>query len=99
MNGQFNVGDVAILRNDPAITTCPAIKRAEGDEVVIVGSLRVWELTDGPFLGYLVWHPQARDFYCAPHELRRPKPPTTGEQAIRAMFDAPPQPLLVPEVA
>lgn len=99
MNAQFNVGDVAILRNDPAITTLHEIKQAEGDEVVIIGSLRVWDLTDGPFYGYMVWHPHARDFLCAPHELCRPKPPTTGEQAIRAMFDAPPKPHFVPEVA
>jgi hypothetical protein len=89
MNSNFKVGDIVILRNDPSFTIDPGIKRIEGEEVEIIGPLRMRHLGDGPFFGYMVWHPSCQEFYCAPHELRRRPPSTTGEQKIRSMFDAP----------
>lgn len=90
MDEQFKVGDIVILQNDPSFTVDAEIKRLNGEEIEIAGPLRIWTLHDGPFYGYMVTHPTCEEFFCAPHELRRPKPPTTGEQSIRAMFDSPP---------
>lgn len=99
MSETFKVGERAILQNDPSFTVDPFIKRINGEEIEIIGELRLRHLGDGPFYGYMVWHPLTEEFFCAPHELRRPKPPTTGEYMIQAMFDAPSQPQPVPEAA
>lgn len=90
MNGQFKVGDVAILRNDLSFTVDPEIKALEGEEVQVAGPLRRWNLNTGPFYGYMVSHLSCDDFFCAPHELRRRPPKSTGEERIRAMFDTSP---------
>lgn len=90
MSGQFKIGEIVILRNDPSYTTDPDIKSLEGEEVEIAGPLRTWNLIDGPFYGYMVAHPACPDFFCAPHELHRRPPRDTGEKRIRAMFDTPP---------
>ena len=99
MSDQFAVGEVVILQNDPCITEAPEIKRLNGEEVEIVGPLDYWRVTGGYFYSYMVSHPSCEMFFCAPHELRRRRPPTTGEQAIRAMFDVEPSKLSTPEVA
>jgi hypothetical protein len=50
----------------------------------------MWMTSEGPHYTYAVSHPSCADpFFCAPHELRRRQPPTTGEQSVRAMFDTP----------
>lgn len=89
MSGQFKVGDIVILRNDPAATTDLELWRLEGEEVEILAPAD-YEPFDGELLLlFLVRHASYGEFFAAPHELRRRQPPTTGEQKILAMFDVP----------
>lgn len=89
MSAPFRVGEIAIHKPDPGGD--PAFTILDGEEVEIIGALEMRDSVDGPYYSYEVFHPAAGDFLCAPHELRRRKPPTTGEQAIRAMFTNAPQ--------
>jgi hypothetical protein len=97
MSEQFKVGEVAILQPDPSITISRELIRMSGEEVIVAGPLATWSTDCGPQYTYMVTHPShAFPFFCAPHELRRKKPPTTGESLIRVMFEAPPQLVKVP---
>jgi hypothetical protein len=102
MSEQFKVGEVVIFQIDPAVTLeseLPDLGRLDGEEVVITGRLGYRHGIDRVIYSYEVHHSLYGTILAEPHELRRRQPPTTGEQMIRAMFDAPPQPQPVPEVA
>jgi hypothetical protein len=90
MSANFKVGEIAIMRNDPAITNESELWRLEGEEVEIIRPARYELFEDGPLWCFTVRHASYGELFAAPHELRRRQPPTTGEAAIRAMFDAPP---------
>jgi hypothetical protein len=85
MSEQFRVGEIVILKNDRAVTP-PQLLRFEGEEVEIVGPLGFYECDIGRIHAYVVRHMSGMGLLAEPHELRRRKPPTTGEQSILAMF-------------
>jgi len=93
--GPFKVGDVVEIYNVFG-------KNAflNGRQIEILGPLEthcgilVYEV-DVP---ELKTQPDQRTF-AETHHVRRLRPRAQGEQMIRAMFDAPPQPQPVPEVA
>lgn len=88
MSEQFKIGEIAISRLD--LDSHPILIRLSGEDVEIIGPLMVRVLIDGPHLCYDVRHSSGLEFYAAPHELRRRKPPSeTGEQSILALFKAP----------
>jgi hypothetical protein len=84
--GPFRVGDVVELHS---ITGTHA--RFNGRQVKIIKPLGLYGgiRSYGIDLPELRLHP-ATEVYGEPRFLRRKRPPTTGEQLIRAMFDAPP---------
>jgi hypothetical protein len=90
MNPKFKPGEIVIIQNDPQITFEPELKRLEGEEVEIIAPARHEPFCDGVLFCHLVRHASYGEFYAAPHELRRKRPPTTGEDGIMARFKAPP---------
>jgi hypothetical protein len=94
VNKAFQIGEIVIIQNDPAITIQTHLHQLDGEEAEIIGPLQTWPTVAGPFYAYVLYHPAVGTICCAPHELRRRRPPTTGEQAVRAMFDALSKPVL-----
>jgi len=90
MNEQFKIGEIVILECDPAATPNRALLRLRGEEVEVVGPLELYETEIGEIYLHAIWHASIGLLWAAPHELRRKRPPTTGEDMIRAMFDTPP---------
>jgi hypothetical protein len=90
MSEQFKVGDVCVGQNFVFSTD------RNGMECTVIGGLQMrpginhitgkaaWEM-----LYDVRWADGAESFQ-EPYTLRRKRPPTTGEQMIRSMFDAPP---------
>jgi hypothetical protein len=90
MSAQFKVGDICVGQN--------FINHPEknGMECTVIGGLQMrygvdfrtgvaaWEM-----LYDVRWADGAESFQ-EPYTLRLKRPPTTGEQMIRSMFDAPP---------
>lgn len=73
MSEQFTVGEIAIHR--PDADSPPIFMRLNGEDVEIIGPLMVRILIDRPYFCYDVRHGSGLEFYAAPHELRRRKPP------------------------
>jgi hypothetical protein len=96
MSEQFKAGEIAILYPDATRTLSREHLRLHGEEVEIVEPLDAYETDLGLIRAYRIRHAAYDDLLAEPHELRRRRPPTTGEQMIRSMFDAPPQPEKVP---
>ena len=82
--GPFKVGEVCVIVGS---TTQPQFN---GCEVVIVD-------VHGTLYGVDVKHPEGGMWLAREGSLRRKRPPPSGEQKIRAMFDV--RRMAVPEVA
>ena len=91
MSTVFKVGEVVILRIDPACTPRMDLFRLNGEEVEVTGALGIYESMEGSLYCYPVRHRSFGPLLCAPHELRRRKPPTTGEEFVLALFKGVPQ--------
>lgn len=82
MNSAFKIGEVAILCNarfNPSLN---------GMECEITGGLELREVTQDSSIAlrYAVRGADGNDYHADPHQLRRRKPPTTGEESVLAMF-------------
>lgn len=99
MSAQFKVGDVCVWQN-----CVGEWAYLNGLETTVTGELDVGiDLQTREFdVGYLTDTPEpGRKFFlqAGAHELRKKDLPRTGEQMIRAMFDAEPQLHPAPEHA
>jgi hypothetical protein len=76
--GPFKVGEVCVVtgsETQPRFNGCEAtILSVHHDEIYVVD----------------VKHPDGGQWLARERRLRRKRPPTTGEQSILALFDAPP---------
>jgi hypothetical protein len=92
MSANFKQGEVAILQIDPACTVRMELFRLNGEEVEVTGPLDIY-ITEENLVqyGYPVRHHSYGSLLCAPHELRRRKPPSTGEESVLALFRGVPQ--------
>lgn len=83
MSAQFKVGEIAIFQNAMFNLSI------NGQEVEIIGGLHeyIGEVTGLRRQGYRIRLPCGRASNALPHQLRKKNPPSTGEQAIMALFN------------
>lgn len=82
MSEQFKVGEVATIQN--AVFDL----WLNGQDCTVVRGLhRIQDSRTGEiFIGYSVELPNGKPLGCHPHQLKKRKPPTTGEDAVMGMF-------------
>lgn len=86
---EFKVGEVVLHINDPTITE-PDLRYLNGLECKIVAPLamyKVWQQGRHIFeLGYECLFPNGEYILCAPHELRKRRPPTMPSEVARQVM-------------
>lgn len=85
MSQQFHVGEIAICQN------AERLPFLNGEECVIVEADVLVTTLSGMAQGYRIAFQSGFIGCAAPWQLRRRKPPTTGEESVLAMFKRTPQ--------
>lgn len=91
MSGPFRLGEVVLGQNFVDFT------EHNGEELLVVGGLEyrtvtcLTSLKTVSGMSYKVQTKYGETFTCGPHQLRRRKPPTTGEESVLALFSGQPQ--------